>query len=101
MLDATPERDNHTPCLTPGCNKPHRTRGLCSQCYADASAMIRRGEMTWGKLIDLGLALASNREHSSRRLFREAVKARMKGQTPPIGPQGMSDMSRPEASSSN
>ena len=67
-------QDHEKPeCLTPGCKAESKTRGLCQRCYAAANTQVKRGNVTWEKLVELGLAKQSTREAGSRDLFNIAL----------------------------
>jgi hypothetical protein len=42
-------------CLTPGCGKPSRTRGLCGSCFRTARRRVLRKEITDAQLVKLGV----------------------------------------------
>ena len=46
----------HVGCLA-GCGRIGIRRGLCTACYNTAWKRVRRGQTTWGELIEAGLAL--------------------------------------------
>lgn len=50
-------RQPHDICITPGCDRPYHSRGLCDTCRTQARRAIKRGETTWEELEELGLAL--------------------------------------------
>lgn len=60
-------------CLTPGCDAESKTRGLCQRCYAAANVQVKKGNVTWEKLVELGLAKQSGRETGSQSLFKAAL----------------------------
>ena len=43
-------------CLTPGCGKVARTRGLCLNCDNKARCRIAKGQTSWEELEKQGLA---------------------------------------------
>jgi hypothetical protein len=46
-------------CLTPGCERVGRKRGLCNCCYNRCIDEIKAGRTTWETLVSAGLALAA------------------------------------------
>ncbi len=55
-------------CLTPECGNEAETRGLCINCYRNASNLIRQGIIAgWEELIEIGMAKekATNRSRAS------------------------------------
>ena len=72
--DQQTSQDHETSeCLTPGCKAEAKTRGLCQRCYATANAQVKKGNVTWEKLVEFGLAKQSSRETGSRDLFKLAL----------------------------
>jgi hypothetical protein len=59
-------------CLTPGCSRPVKTRGLCQACYSKANASVNEGVVSWEKLVELGLAKPSARDKGSGDLWLKA-----------------------------
>ena len=43
-------------CMTPGCNRKHKARGLCASCHAIALRMVKTKGITWDQLMALGMA---------------------------------------------
>ncbi len=43
-------------CMTPTCDRPARSRGLCGRCLATAYRLIDRGGTTWAELECRGLS---------------------------------------------
>lgn len=43
-------------CIIPNCGKEARWKGICSQCYGQASQLIKEDKTTWEQLAALGLA---------------------------------------------
>lgn len=44
-------------CLNPNCQRGAEFRGLCRNCYAQASALVRQGKTTWPALEAAGKTL--------------------------------------------
>lgn len=44
-------------CLNPDCRRLGEFRGLCRNCYAQASALVRQGQTTWAALEAAGKTL--------------------------------------------
>ena len=55
-------------CITKGCTKVSKARGLCVDCYGAATYAVRAKKVTWDKLVFQGLALESQRVKSTFRL---------------------------------
>jgi len=45
-----------TTCLIEGCERKAKTRGLCDPCYQAALTAVKKRQVTWDQLIDMGLA---------------------------------------------
>lgn len=61
-------------CLTPHCQRLPAAatgRGLCLICYGKAKKYVERGDTTWGKLEQMGLALAPEGEFD--KAFKDAL----------------------------
>ena len=69
-------------CLIPGCTGESKTRGLCQRCYAAGNSQVKKGTVTWEKLVELGLAQPSNRETSTRNPFTVALARALQAQQP-------------------
>jgi hypothetical protein len=67
-------------CLSKGCEKKAKTRGLCPSCYNSANHIVKSGETSWDQLEEMGLSLpSSGREiKSAFRLSFEAMKDKPK-----------------------
>lgn len=65
-----------TECISPGCQRYAKHRGLCSSCYQSAIKVVREGVVTWERLIELGLALACPRNGNR---FKIALAAALRG----------------------
>jgi hypothetical protein len=48
-------------CLSPGCTRPVRSRGLCWRHYRPLWQRVRRAEVTWEQLEAAGLCLPPRR----------------------------------------
>lgn len=45
-------------CLQPGCGKVRKLRGVCTNCYAQLSKLVKAGKTTWAAEEAAGHALA-------------------------------------------
>ena len=54
-------------CLTPGCPRPHRARGLCKVCFESARVIVEAGENSWERLEAVGLAKPKLKRSELRR----------------------------------
>ncbi len=42
-------------CITPGCGKPQKYKGICPSCYGVARKLIDANKTTWDQLCELGM----------------------------------------------
>ena len=52
----SPKAESKPICLTPGCGRDAKIRGLCPRCGVAARKAIKDGKATWADLERLGLA---------------------------------------------
>lgn len=63
-------------CITPGCGKEAKSRGLCKGCYTSASNAVKRGKVpSWGFLEEHGMALAAAGQHKNA--FTQALEDKL------------------------
>jgi len=61
-------------CLIEECTEESYSRGLCQNCYQAARNMVRAGQTTWSKLIELGFAKEAHRKFRGTGTFAQALK---------------------------
>lgn len=67
-------------CITPGCGKTQRCRGLCDSCYFSARKMVKTKQVPgWSWLVKKGLALAEKRKP-----FMAAVSRAIRSEKPTL-----------------
>lgn len=66
-------------CMTEGCKRPSKTRGVCGQCYSNARVLILNGDATWKELESIGLVRPAHDQHT-KNLFRAAFLAAIEKQ---------------------
>ncbi len=54
-------KNKESECLTPDCHCKPIARGVCHRCYYRLFQRVRRGNATWGGLIELGLCKKATR----------------------------------------
>lgn len=59
MADSLPDLASPT-CVTEGCGKERRWKGLCSSCYGQAKKLIKQSKTTWDELEIMGLIIADD-----------------------------------------
>ncbi len=70
-----PEPTNHDMCLTNGCVTKPRSRGLCDNCYASAVRTMKKENLQWPDLEQLGLSRPMRRRSFIKQsLFQEAAR---------------------------
>lgn len=74
--EAVPEK-----CLTPGCDKKAKWKGICQRCYSVALNLIEKQETTWEELFDLGMCLLDEKPFYTE--FRRRKKAAVAKETGP------------------
>lgn len=68
-----PRAKKPRPCLTQGCPRTARTRGVCMACYVASRTLIKRGETTDEQLV-LAKALLPRGVFARRSLFYEQLE---------------------------
>jgi hypothetical protein len=71
--------EKETVCRIAGCENVAVTRGLCRRCYQSASQAVKAGEVTWDKLVELGLANESKRKDAGPNPFTSALNGVLSG----------------------
>lgn len=66
-------------CLIEGCESKVVCRGLCWACYQGARRRVNQGEVSWGQLVDWGLALKKNRPGAGQSAFAKALERKRSG----------------------
>lgn len=69
------EQKSPIQCLTEGCGKERKWKGLCRSCYGQALRLIEDKQTTWNELADMGLVLIEDKPF-------KAAFLRKKQQTP-------------------
>ncbi len=66
-------------CLTPGCLREAKIRGVCPRCAVGARKAIKDGKTTWAKLEELGLAIPPKKSAfgGERGVFAKALAAKL------------------------
>ncbi len=71
----SPKLKNHNKCLTEKCHTKPRSRGLCDNCYAAAVRMMKKKNLQWPDLEQLGLSRPMRRrDFIKQSFFQEAAK---------------------------
>ena len=58
-------KDKLKGCITKGCDRPRKTRGLCASCYRQAMHKIEERETSDKQLVKLGLMLPKYADRSA------------------------------------
>lgn len=63
ILAVDPEKpDDGSPrCITEGCGKDRKWKGLCGSCYGQARALLDKHQLTWDDLERMGLIVADDK----------------------------------------
>ena len=61
-------------CLSEGCEKEAKVRGLCRPCYQAAYIQVQRGKVTWKQLADAKLAIIDSGRGSFQIGLNKALK---------------------------
>ena len=76
------EAESKPICVVPDCGREAKIRGLCGRCCTAARAQIKKGNITWAKLEELGLAVAPkhNAFGGEQGVFAKALKNALGGE---------------------